>query len=208
MTILHSQMNQNVTTPSESRRRLPEAARDIYGILVQFRGTIGEELARFKLLERVFKEQCKVTIEAGDLIELKEPAEIPCDNVLNPADPDAGYNKNKGVGYLVQGMETYTEKAENDSALLDSPDVDSAYEGPDLITHVAVGKMNVHDRSALEPALDDVEHRNIAPKALLADTHYGPTALAEKAGNRGVELIAPAMTPNLHYSRVTIFVVL
>ena len=83
-----------------------------------------------------------------------------CDVVLNPADPDATYNKHRGVGYLVQVMETYRDDEEDETEGA-PPSL------PDLITHVAVGPMNVHDGSALEPALDDAEARAIKPEVLL-----------------------------------------
>ena len=66
---------------------------------------------------------------------------------------------------------------------------------PDLITHIAVGPMNVHDGSALDPALADVEARGIKPKTLLGDSHYGSEENLEEAALRGVEVIAPAMPP-------------
>jgi hypothetical protein len=88
------------TKPSESRRRLPEAAADLHGLLVQFESTPAAALASFVLLRRVFHEQCELaqTPGAQTPIRIKEPQEIPCDNVLNPADPDASYNAHRGVG--------------------------------------------------------------------------------------------------------------
>jgi hypothetical protein len=71
----------------------------------------------------------------------------------------------------------------------------SAPPKPDLITHVAVGPMNVHDGAALDPALADTEARGIKPKTLLGDSHYGSEDNLEEAGLRGVEMIAPAMPP-------------
>jgi hypothetical protein len=67
-------------------------------------------LASFVLLRRVFQKQCELvqTPGAKTPIRIKEPQEIPFDNVLNPADPDAIYNAHRGVGYLVPVMETYS----------------------------------------------------------------------------------------------------
>jgi hypothetical protein len=119
-------------------------------------------------------------------VRVKEPEEITCDVVLNPADPDATYNKHRGVGYLVQVMETYGDAEEDPSEEAPPP-------LPDLITHVAIGPMNVHDGSALEPALNDVEGRGITPEVLLADTHFGSNDNLETASGRGVELVSPSM---------------
>ena len=102
------------TKPSESQCRLPEAAADLHGLLVQFRVTAAKDLPSFALLERIFQEQCELVGDTGTgpAIWIKEPKEIPCDNVLSPADPDASYNAHCGAGYLVQVMETYTPQEE------------------------------------------------------------------------------------------------
>ena len=72
--------------------------------------------------------------------------------MLSPADPDARYNKHRGTGYFVQIMETFAEDDSAEKDTLRSPK-------PDLITHVAVDKLTMHDQDALEPALDDAEQR-------------------------------------------------
>ena len=65
-----------------------------------------------------------------------------CDGVISPADPDARYNKHRGTGYLVQIMETFAED--------DSPEEDESPPlKPDLITHVAVDQLTMHDKDAL-----------------------------------------------------------
>jgi hypothetical protein len=176
------------TKPSESKRRLPEAAADLLGLAVQFRDSAVAELESYRILTRVLAEQCEVVAapEAGTRVRVKEPEEITCDVVLNPADPDATYNKHRGVGYLVQVMETYGDAEEDPSEEAPPP-------LPDLITHVAIGPMNVHDGSALEPALNDVEGRGITPEVLLADTHFGSNDNLETASGRGVELVSPSM---------------
>lgn len=175
------------TRPSESKRRLPEAARDAYELLEQYRATAAGDLESFRLLDRVFHEQCLLTENADSPVEVRPPRFTDCDTVLSPADPDASYNKHKGTGYLVQIMETYAED--------DSPPADDRSRAkPDLITHVAVGKMNVHDQDALEPALADVEQRGVKPRELLADSHYGSNECLEKGRAHGVTILSPSMT--------------
>ena len=176
------------TKPSESKRRLPEAAADLLALATQFRGTAAAGLEGFAILERVLAEQCEVVGDpaAGQRVRVKEPDEMTCDNVLNPADPDATYNKRRGVGYMVQVMETYSD--------VDEEQAEDATP-PDLITHVAVGPMNVHDGSSLEPALADVEARKIKPSVVLADSHYGSNENLERAKQQGVEVISPSMPP-------------
>src|SRR5512143_3259278 len=98
------------TKPSESKRRLPEAAADLLVLVTQFRDSAAAGLESYQILARVLAEQCEVVADpgAGPRARVKEPDEMTCDNVLNPADPDATYNKHRGVGYLVQVMETYS----------------------------------------------------------------------------------------------------
>ena len=52
------------TRPSESKRRLPEAARDVYELVEQFRQTAAATLESFRLLEQIFQEQCELTGES------------------------------------------------------------------------------------------------------------------------------------------------
>lgn len=154
------------TKPSESKRRLPEAAADLLALATQFRGTAAAGLEGFAILERVLAEQCEVVGDpaADPKVRVKDPDEMTCDNVLNPADPDATYNEHRGVGYMVRVTEMYSDADEGQSV---------AATAPDLITHVAVGPMNVHDGSSLDPALADAESRKIKPSVELADSHYG-----------------------------------
>jgi Sec-independent protein translocase protein TatA len=173
------------TRPSESKRRLPEAAQDVYAVVQQFQQTAAE-LESFQLLARIFEEQCEVVDDPDQPVTIRPPRTKDCDTILSPADPDASYNKHKGTGYTVQIMETYAE---------DDEPADGKQEPakPDLITHVAVGKMTTHDQDAIEPALDDVGKRGVKPEELLADSHYGSNDSLEKGLRCGVKIIAPSM---------------
>jgi hypothetical protein len=175
------------TRPSESKRRLPEAAQDVYALVEQFRQTETATLESFQLLQRIFHEQCEVPDEPDTPIAARPPRKSNCDGVVSPADPDARYNKHRGVGYLVQIMETF---AEDDLAKKD----ESLPWKPDLITHVAVDQLTMHDQDALEPALDDADRRGLKPKELLADSHYGSNECLAKGRQRQVEIISPSMT--------------
>jgi len=110
-----------LTIPSESKRRLPEAALDLYRLVMQFRLTAAAQLDSFQLLERVLAEQCDIVQDESDTdaeaqIVVKTPQDVASDNVVNPADPDTSYNAHKGLGYLVQIMESFSE---DDSCKLD-----------------------------------------------------------------------------------------
>jgi len=175
------------TRPSESTRRLPEAAQDLYSLLEQFREGAAARLDSYQLLERIFHEQCEVTQSAAPRVTVRPPRATDCSTVISPADPDARYNKHRGTGYLVQIMETFVEDDPAEGAT-------SQPAKPDLITHVAVAPLTMHDQDALVPALDDTAQRGRQPAELVADSHYGSTDCLAQGEERGVTVVAPAMT--------------
>jgi len=185
------------TLPSQSKCRLPEAAADIDALLRQFCATEAAQLHSYRVLERVLEEQCERIQEASgqSSIKMREPNAISCDNILNPADPDASYKKRRGVGYLVQVMETFSEDADKDDQTEEVTSAVSKVAKPDLITHIALGKMTVHDSKALLPAIQDTQARGVMPEYMVADTHYGSTECIAYAKAKGVTLLAPAMSP-------------
>jgi hypothetical protein len=175
------------TRPSESKRRLQEAARDVYALVDQFCHTEAAKLETYQLLERIFHEQCELVDDPEMPVVVRPPCTSDCDGIVSPADPEARYNKHRGIGYLVQIMETYAED--------DAPEEDNSQPAkPDLITHVAVGQLTMHDQDALEPALVDVEQRGLKPKELVADSHYGSNECVAKCEKHDVKMISPAMT--------------
>jgi hypothetical protein len=184
------------TSPSESKRRLPEAGIDLWHLVQRFEATPAAQLPSYELLDRVFHEQFEVVDEAddddADRLRIKEPRQVPCDNVMNPADPDASYNKHRGQGYLAQVMETYQE---DDEAAADSSGVAQASK-PDLITHVSVGTMIVPDVQCFESALEDVAGRDHPPTQVLADAAYGSHGNIDLAASRDVTLVSPAKAPH------------
>ncbi|WP_231753538.1 transposase [Rosistilla carotiformis] len=176
------------TRPSESRKRISEAAGNVFKLVEFFQETECSTLESYQLLRKIFHEQCEVSSSGEAPVTVRPPSKTGCDGVINPADPDARYNKHRGTGYLVQIMETYDEE---DS---EEPDT-SITPKPDLITHVAVDPLTMHDKDALTPAFDDTEQRGIKPQELLADSHYGSTECIENGNGRDVEIVAPAQTP-------------
>lgn len=186
----------DLTTPSQSKCRLPEAAADIDELLRQFCPTEAAQLDSYRLLERVLEGQCERICEASgpSSIQIWDPNAISCDNILNPADPDASYNKRRGIGYLVQAMETFSEDADTDEQTGEATSAVSKVAKPDLVTHMAVGKMTVHDSKALLPAIQDTQVRGVMREDMVADTHYGSTKCIAQAKAKGVILLAPAMS--------------
>jgi hypothetical protein len=94
-----------------SSRRLPEAVTVLGGLVPQFATTTAATLASSHLLRRVLSEPCEVNRDASGTptIQIKAAAEIPCESLQHPADPDSSYHAHRGQGYAVQIMETYAE---------------------------------------------------------------------------------------------------
>lgn len=152
--------------------------------VLQFAATEAPQLHSYQLLKQVFDEQCAWNGAEGEpTIRIKTPDEIPCDSIDSPADPDSSYNKRRGHGYSVQIMETYVEDDAAAGFCEDAPDV------PDLILHVAVGKLTAHGSTALEPAIVDVRERRLCPTQVLGDSHYGSQEQVEQMNTQSIQLI-------------------
>jgi hypothetical protein len=191
-----------VARPSEAQRRLPQAAADLLLLVRAFAGTSAADLPAYALLERVLREQCEVINSSGgegEKLRVKEDTELTGDVLQNPSDPGSTYNAHKGQGYTVQIMETYTPQPpaahQPQEAAGDGQSPAQQPLKPDLVTHVAIGKMTEYDGAAVMPALEDTASRGIAPKQMLGDTHYGLEDNRQQAAAKGVELISPAQPP-------------
>lgn len=168
--------------PSQSRKTLTEVGNDLFALVEQFKGCPEVvDMHSYKLLERVLKEQCKLTGDEDSPVELKNPKEIASDSLQNPSDADAAYSGHKGQGYQVQVMETFCDDEEKKQGSLN------------LITYVEVEPAHNSDAKALIPAIESVEERNLKPEKLLADSLYGSDDNTEKAKEDAVELVAPNM---------------
>ncbi|MDA1100654.1 MAG: transposase [Proteobacteria bacterium] len=179
------------TAPSVSKRRLGEAGQDLLALALQFRDTAAAKLSSFAILERVLRDQFEIIDnEAGaseaKRVAIRDPKDVPCDTVGNPSDPDASYNAHKGQGYMAQIVETYCEDDDHDDG------DEEVAATPDLITHVAVHKMTVHDGHRLSDALDDLGGRALTPAMMLGDSHYGSSDNMAEARDRNIDLVAPA----------------
>jgi len=168
------------TRPSESKKRLEDIAPDLYELIEQFKDNeIISSMTSYKLLTRVFHEHCSVD---NKQVSVKPAKEVSSESVQNPSDVDATYDGHKGQGYQVQIMETYSK---------DKPKDDSPQKSLQLITYVEVEPAHCHDSNAIEPAIDDVEKRNLLPDELAADTLYGSQENIDKAKEHQVNLVAP-----------------
>jgi hypothetical protein len=125
-----------------------------------------------------------LTAHAGPVeMMVKEPKKIVSSSLLNPSDPDTGYDARKGQGYQVQVMETYC----------DSTDEAIKEKTLNLITHVEVESAYISDAHALIPALESTKERGLVPQEVLADSLYGSDEDTEQAKEMGGDVIAPTM---------------
>ena len=167
--------------PSESQKRLSEIAADMQFLIQKYSGCEATiKMNSYKLMQRVFSEQC--VIKEGK-VELKPAKEIPSDSIQNPSDIDAGYDGHKGQGYQVQLSETYSRKEEKEN--------NENEDALDLITYVKVESADKHDSHALHPAIDDMEERGMKPDELLVDAAYGGDDNVREAAPKEVEIISP-----------------
>ena len=174
----------SIVKPSESSRTLNQLAQDIFSLVERFTSLDKvNEMNSFKLLVRLFKEQCLVADDekSGEkLVAAKPNKEVASDSLQNPSDPDAGYSGHKGKGYQVQVTETYNP--------------DSSEDKLSLITYVHVESADQNDANALLPALDNTKQREMAPDEVLADSLYGGDENCRKAKqDYGADVIAPVM---------------
>ena len=173
--------------PSESGRTLDQLAEDIFILTQRFASiTSVHDMSSFKLLLRLFQEQCILSDDNTGSSEQKVVArpnrDVPSDSLQNPSDPDAGYSSHKGQGYQVQVVENYSDGDEKQLSLL---------------THVAVESADLHDAGALLPALEKLKQQDISPQEILADSLYGSDTNCEKAlKEHDVIVIAPVMPGN------------
>jgi hypothetical protein len=171
--------------PSESAKTLEMVGKDLFFLVEQFRSHNKiSAMNSYQLMVRVLKEQCVVEHDkvAGEKrVTIKANKDVPSDSLQNPSDPDAGYDGHKGKGDQVQIAETYSRREDEDNPQLS------------LITHVDVEPAHASDANALLPYIETTQKRNIAPKEVLADSLYGSDSNHEKAGELGVDLVAPTM---------------
>jgi hypothetical protein len=168
--------------PAQSHATLGQLAKDVFFLVERF-SSVGSvnEMSSFKLLVRLFQEQCIVEDHAGEKIPVAKPnKEVSSDSLQNPSDPDAGYSGHKGKGYQVQLMETYDPNSSEDSL--------------SLITHVAVESADHSDANALLPAIESTTEKNMVPIEILGDSLYGGDENCQRAKKEyGVDVISPVM---------------
>jgi hypothetical protein len=159
---------------SEAKRRLSEAAVDVYWLVQRF----GEHrsvspMESFGLLRRLYEEQCvPPETETPEKVDLQEKPSS--SSLQSPHDPDATYG-HKGKGYEVQLTETCEE--------------DNPFQ---VATSVSVNGSHESDQHQVEPAIEQIERTcGVAPEELDADSGYASGENILKAEEHGTELLAP-----------------
>lgn len=169
--------------PSESYGTLNQLAQDIFTLIEKFKGKDNvNSMDSFKLLVRLFQEQCIVEEHDGDKLVVAKPnKDVASDSLQNPSDPDAGYSGHKGKGYSAQVMETYDTHSSKQLSLL---------------THIAVDSADKSDAHALIPAIEKTKSEGLAAEEILADTLYGSDDNCQKAKDEhGIAIISPVRNP-------------
>ncbi len=180
--------------PSESQKRLLEIAEDLQNLIEIYSCDQAiMKMSSYKLMERVFIEQCVIK---GGKIKLKPSKEITSDSIQNPSDIDAGYDGHKGQGYQVQLSETYNRKEK----LLEGEEKETKKQGRtkdkevlDLITYVKVESADKHDSKALVPTIEEMDERGIKPEEILVDAAYGGDENVMKSEGKRVKVISPVI---------------
>jgi len=161
---------------SDDRRRLcQQVAEDMYFLIEYFIDDEGfSNRSSFKVLQRVFKQQCEVIDDKVD-VRKKTGGDV----IQNPSDPDATYDGHKGPGYQVQLSETCS--SDNDVQLI-----------TDAIPQTACE----NDSDAVEMIHEDLKSSGNVPDEMLADTSYGSddnvqSCQDEKEEQDKMDLISP-----------------
>jgi hypothetical protein len=177
------------TRKGDGPRRLGVAARDVWRLVDRFEDPEGlSKTEEFKLLERLLREQCDMTLEpeepgkddddhgeGGACTVIKEARDVGSSSLQSAHDPDVTYNGKKGKGYEVQVSETCA--VENDS---------------ELITEIQVTPSCQSDQKATVPVVEALGEVGLKPRELVADTAFSGGENAAALAREGVNLLAPA----------------
>jgi len=161
----------DVKKDAESRRLLrQQVAEDMHDLIERFSADAKHNgRSTFKLLIRVFHEQCEILLEK---IAIRAH---PGGNVVqNTSDEGATRDGHKGPGYQVQLAETCA--AANDVQLIVAAIPQTAAEP---------------DPNAVEPILEALTQNDALPEVMFGDTLYGSDENVQKCERLGVEMVSP-----------------
>lgn len=173
----------------EGPRRVGVAARDVGRLVDRFEDDPKlSKTEEFKLVERLFREQCELTLEpeepgkddddhgeGGVCVAAKEGKEVESSSLQSAHDPDVTYHGKKGKGYEVQVSETCVTGNE-----------------AQLLTEVEVTRSCESDQKATVPVVKALAEADLKPKEVVADTTFSGGENAAALAREGVNLLAPA----------------
>jgi hypothetical protein len=159
---------------SRAKRRLGKCAGHLAELVGRFRGDRQiRGMKAYRLMARLFEEQCQISEGLPQRVIIKESKEIPPDSLQNPSDPDATYGR-KGKGYKASISETCAKS--NAFQVITDVDVEAAY---------------ASDQKDVGSVIDRLEHRGRKPGELFSDGGYASGENILDAQAKGVELTAP-----------------
>lgn len=175
----------SIVKPSESAKTLDQLAQDVFLLVERFNSVdTVNSMSSFKLLVRLFKEQCIVEKQSESdqkLAAAKPNKDIASDSLQNPSDPDAGYSGHKGKGYQVQVAETYSVNQDKDNlSLITYVEVESADK------NVTKAEQN-HGVKVIAPAMGTGNHKGLSLADFTLNTQGNIISCPEGHAPKGVK---------------------
>jgi hypothetical protein len=164
---LFAAKGQSTEDRAKSRRQVAE---DLHELIERFADHAGlRDRSSYQAMMTIFEQHCEIVAAKVHLRAKTGGA-----TMQNPSDPEATYDSHKGQGYKVQLAETCSDDNE-----------------VQLITAALPQTAASQDADALEEVLNNLEQNDRLPESMLADTSYGSDENAQKARDKGVELVSP-----------------
>jgi Transposase DDE domain/Transposase domain (DUF772) len=166
--------------PAEQKVKTIELARYSYKLIIIFdKDKEVKNNEPYKLLVRLFQEQCEVKKKSSGKKESAKHAEVILkkktegETLQSPYDPDASYG-HKGSGYSAH----ITETCNNDGK-------------PEIITDYEVHGAARSDIAKMLPVIERLESTGLKPQTLFADGGYPSVPSALKVIEKDIDFISP-----------------
>jgi hypothetical protein len=158
--------------PAEQKAKLQQLAQYLYDLIDTFKKDNSiKSKEPYQLLERLFREQCKINYDENNKIQLKKTTKG--ETLQSPYDPDASYG-HKGAGYSAHITETCNNE--------DKPEIITDYE-----VHGAVRS----DKAKMIDVLQRLESSGLKPETFFADGGYPSVPSTLKVVKQGIGFMAP-----------------
>ena len=155
--------------PAEQKVKLEELAQYLYELIVIFeKDELGEP---YRLLTRLFSEQCECSSEEPSKVQVKKKTEGA--TLQSPYDPDASCG-HKGPGYSLHIAETCNNT-----------------EKPEIITDYEVHGAARSDMGKALSVIERLDAAGCKPDTLFADGGYPSVPSALKVKEQDIEFVAP-----------------